>query len=88
MSAYGDEAADSVRSLSTDAKSTAKNLGGRISDAVDKGTHWVSKRTGDLDATSRELVESMSEAVRARPLVAVSVAAVAGFLFYRWFSRD
>ena len=88
MSAYGDNAADRMESFADDAKSTAADVRSRVADAIEQGTDWASKRSGDLDAPSKELVASMSDAVSARPFLAVSVAAVAGFLLYHLFSRD
>lgn len=88
MSAYGDDAADRIQSFADDAKSTAANVQSRVSDAVGKGADWASKKSRDLDATSRELVGSMSDAVSARPLLAVGVAIVAGFFISRLLLRD
>ena len=88
MSAYGDDVADRPQSYAEDAKSTAAEVRSRMSDAIGKGADWASKRTGDLDATSRELIGSMSDAVTARPLLAVGIAVLAGVLISRLFSRD
>ena len=88
MSEYGGDAADRSRSFAADAKSAAADMGSRASDALGSGADWASKKTGDLDATSRELVGSMSDAARARPLLAVGIAVVAGLLLSLLFSRD
>jgi ElaB/YqjD/DUF883 family membrane-anchored ribosome-binding protein len=53
-----------------------------------KSADWASKKTDDLDTTSRELVRSMSDALSARPLLAVGIAVLAGFLISKLFSRD
>lgn len=88
MSAYRDDAADGIKSFADDAKSTAAKMQSRVSDALGKGSDWASEKSDDLGATSRELVGSMSEAVSARPLLAVGIAIVAGVLISRLFSRD
>ena len=88
MSEYGENAADRVQSFAEDAKGTAGDMRSRVSDAMGKGADWASKKTDDLDATSKELVRSISEAVSARPLLAVGIAACAGLLISRLFSRD
>ncbi len=88
MSEYGRDALASGQSFAENAKSTAEDLRSRASDALARGADWASKKTGDLDATSRELVGSMSEAARARPLFAVGIAIVAGFLLSQLLSRD
>jgi ElaB/YqjD/DUF883 family membrane-anchored ribosome-binding protein len=88
MSAYGDDAADRIQSYADDAKSTVADVRSRVSDSIGKGADWASKKTGDLDATSRELVGSMSDTVSARPLLAVGIAVLAGFLISQLFSRD
>lgn len=88
MSAYSDDAADRLQSYAEDARSTAADVRRRVSDALGKGAEWASKKTDDLDATSRELVRSMSDVVSARPLLAVGIAVLAGILISRLFSRD
>ena len=88
MSEYGGDAADRIRSFADDAKSTAADMRSRASDTLVRGADWASKKTGDLDATSRELVGSMSDAVSARPFLAVGIAVVVGFLLSQLFSRD
>jgi ElaB/YqjD/DUF883 family membrane-anchored ribosome-binding protein len=88
ISTHGDNAADRVQSLADDAKSTAADMRSRVSDAMGKGADWASKKADDLDTTSRELVGSMSDAVSARPLLAVGIAVLAGFLISKLFSRD
>jgi ElaB/YqjD/DUF883 family membrane-anchored ribosome-binding protein len=88
MSTYGDDADDRLQSIADDANDTAANLRARVSDAVGKGAEWASKKTSDLDATSRELVGSMSDAVSARPLLAVGIALLAGIVVSRLFTRD
>lgn len=88
MSAYGDDAADRIQSLTDDAKSTTTDMRSRVSDAIGTGADWASKKTDDLDATSRELVSSISDAVSARPLVAVGIAVLAGLLMSKLFSRN
>ncbi len=88
MSAYGDDVADRMQSYADYAKSTAADVRGRMSDAIGKGADWASKKTGDLDATSRELVGSMSDAVSARPLLAVGIAVLAGVLISKLLWRD
>ena len=88
MSEYGGDAADRIRSFADDAKSTAADMRSRASDALGRGADWASKKTGDLDTTSRELVGSMSDAVSARPVLAVGIALLAGFLLFQLFSRD
>jgi ElaB/YqjD/DUF883 family membrane-anchored ribosome-binding protein len=88
MSEYGDRAADGVQSFAADAKSTATDMRNRISDAMGKSADWASKKTDDLNATSRELAASMSDAVSTRPLLAVGIAVFAGFLISKLFSRD
>jgi ElaB/YqjD/DUF883 family membrane-anchored ribosome-binding protein len=88
MSTYGDDADDRLQSIADDANDTAANLRARVSDAVGKGAEWASKKTSDLDATSRELVGSMSDAVSARPLLAVGIALLAGIVISRLFTRD
>jgi ElaB/YqjD/DUF883 family membrane-anchored ribosome-binding protein len=77
-----------LQSIADDANDTAANLRARVSDAVGKGAEWASKKTSDLDATSRELVGSMSDAVSARPLLAVGIALLAGIVISRLFTRD
>ena len=88
MSTYGDDAADRIQSYADDAKSAAADVRSRVSDAIGKGADWASKKTGDLDATSRELVGSMSNVVSARPVLAIGIAVIAGFLISQLFSRD
>lgn len=88
LSAYGNDATDRVQSFADDAKSTAEDMRSRMSDAVGRSADWASKKTDDLDASSRELVGSMSDAVSARPLLAVGVAVLAGFLISQLLSRD
>lgn len=88
MSAYGDDAVHRMRSLTDEAKSTATDMSSRMSDAIGKGADWASKKTDDLDATSRELVSSVSAAVSARPVLAVGIAIIAGLLISKLFSRD
>ena len=88
MPASGDNAVDRVQSFADDAKSTAADMQNRVSDVMGKGAVWASKKTGDLDATSRELVGSVSEAVSARPLLAVGIAVLGGFLISKLFWRD
>jgi len=88
MSAHGEKAADRVQSFADDAKSTAADLGSRALDAIERGADWTAKRTNDLDATSREVIGSMSNAVSARPFLAVGIAVFAGFLISKLFSRD
>jgi len=67
MSAYGDDAADRIQSYADDAKSTVADVRSRVSDAIVKGADWASKKTGDLDATSRELVGSISDTLARAP---------------------
>jgi ElaB/YqjD/DUF883 family membrane-anchored ribosome-binding protein len=88
MSQYGGDAADHIRSFADDAKRTAAEMRSRASDALERGADWASKKTDHLDTTSRQLVGSMSEAVSARPLIAVGIAVLAGFLLSQLFSRD
>lgn len=88
ISTYGVKAADRVQSLADDAKSTAADMRSRVSDAMGKSADWASKKTDDLDTTSREMVGSMSDALSARPLLAVGIAVLAGFLISKLFSRD
>jgi ElaB/YqjD/DUF883 family membrane-anchored ribosome-binding protein len=88
VSGYGENAADRVQSFADDAKKTGADMRSRVSDAMTKGADWASKKTDDLDTTSRELVGSMSDAVSSRPLLAVGVAIFAGFLISKLFSRD
>lgn len=89
MSSYGDDAADRAQSYADDVKSTAADLRNRMSDAIGKGAEWASRKTGDLDAASRELVGSVSETVSTRPMLAIGVALLAGFLISQLFSsRD
>jgi ElaB/YqjD/DUF883 family membrane-anchored ribosome-binding protein len=88
MSEYGADAANRIRSFADDAKNTAADMRSRSSDAFGRGADWASNKTGDLDATSRELVSSMSDAVGARPLLAVGIAVLTGFLLSQLFSRD
>jgi len=88
ISTYGVKAADRVQSLADDAKSTAADMRSRVSDAMGRSADWASKKTDDLDTTSRELVGSMSDALSARPLLAVGIAVLAGFLISKLFSRD
>jgi ElaB/YqjD/DUF883 family membrane-anchored ribosome-binding protein len=88
MSEYGHRAADGVQSFADDARSTAADMRNRVSDVMGKSTEWASKKTDDLNATSRELVGSMSDAVTSRPLLAVGIAVLAGFLVSKLFSRD
>lgn len=88
MSEYGADAADRIRSFAEDAKSTAADMRSRSSDAIGRGADWASKKTSDLDATSRELIGSMSDAVSARPVLAVGIALLAGYLLFQLFSRD
>jgi ElaB/YqjD/DUF883 family membrane-anchored ribosome-binding protein len=88
MSAYGDDAANRIQSFADDAKSSAADMRNRVSDAIGTGTDWASRKADDLDATSRELASSLSNAVSARPLVAVGIAVLAGLLISRLFSRD
>jgi ElaB/YqjD/DUF883 family membrane-anchored ribosome-binding protein len=87
-SAYGDDAADRIQSLADDAKSTAARMQSRVSDAWGKGADWASKKSDDLDATSRQLIGSMSDAVSTRPLLAVGIAILAGVVISRLLSRD
>jgi hypothetical protein len=60
-SAYGDDAADRIQSFADNAKSTAEKTQSRVSEAWAKGADWTSKKSDDLDATSRELIGSVSE---------------------------
>ena len=88
VSAYGEDSADRIQSFADDARNSAADMRSRVSDAVEKGADWASKKTGDLDTTSRELVGSISDAVSTRPLLAVGIAVLAGFLISQLFSRD
>jgi ElaB/YqjD/DUF883 family membrane-anchored ribosome-binding protein len=88
MSAYGDAAADRIQSYAEDARSAAADMRSRASDAVGKGADWASRKTEDLDATSRQLVGSISDAASARPLLAIGIALLAGFLISQLVSRD
>ena len=88
MSEYGDRAADSMQSLADDARSIAADVRNRMSDASGKSADWGSKKIDDLNATSRALIGSTSDAVTARPLLAVGIAVLAGFLISKLFSRD
>ena len=88
MSEYGADAANRSRSFADDAKSTAAAMRSRSSDTFRTSADWASKKIGDLDATSRDLVGSMSDAVSARPLLAVGIAVLAGILLSQLFSRD
>jgi ElaB/YqjD/DUF883 family membrane-anchored ribosome-binding protein len=88
MSEYGTDAANRIRSFADDARNTAADMRSRSSDAFGRGADWASKKAGALDATSRKLVGSMSDAVGARPFLAVGIAVLAGFLIYQLFSRD
>ena len=83
-----DEASDRIQSYADDAKSAAVDVRSRVSDALGRSADWASKKTSDLDATSRELVGSMSDAVSSRPLLAVGIAVLAGVLISRLLSRD
>jgi ElaB/YqjD/DUF883 family membrane-anchored ribosome-binding protein len=87
-SRISDNAADRVVSFADDAKSTAADMRSRVSDAMGKGADWASKKTDDLDATSRELIGYTSDAVSARPLLAVGIAVLTGFLISKLLSRD
>lgn len=87
-SAYGDDAADRIHSFADDAKSTADKMQSRVSDASAKGADWASTKSDDLGATSRELIGSVSDTVSARPLLAVGIAILAGFVISRLLSRD
>lgn len=82
-----DKAADRVQSFADDAKSTAADMRGRASDLMATSADWASKKTEGLNATSRELVGSMSDAVSSRPLLAVGIAVLAGFVISKLFSR-
>ena len=88
MSEYGDRAADGVQSFADDASSKAADMRKSVSDVMGKSTEWASKKTDDLNATSRELIGFMSDAVSSRPLLAVGIAVLAGFLVSKLFSRD
>jgi len=88
MGEYGNSAADRVQSFADGAKSTAADMRSRASDLMETSADWASKKTDDLNATSRELVASMSDAVSTRPLLAVGIAIFAGFLISKLFSRD
>ena len=83
-----DKAADRVQSFADDAKSTAADMRSRGSDLVATSADWASKKTDNLNTTSRELVGSMSDAVSARPLLAVGIAVLTGFLASKLFSHD
>ena len=87
-SEYADRAGESVQSFADDAKRTAADMRHRMCDAMAKSADWASKKTDDLNTTSRELVGSMSDAVTARPLLAVGIAVFAGFLISKLFSRN
>ena len=88
MSEYGHRAADGIQSFADDAGSTAADMRNRVSEVMGRSTEWASKKSDDLNATSRELIASMSDAVTSRPLLAVGVAVLAGFLVSKLFSRD
>jgi len=88
MYEYGDRAADRVQSFADDAKGTAADMRSRASDLMATSADWASKKTDDLNATSRELIGSMSNAVSSRPVLAVGIAVLAGFLVSMLFSRD
>lgn len=88
MSGYGDDAADRIQSFADGAKSTAAKMQSRASDAFERGADWASEKSDDLGATSKQLIASTSDAVTARPILAVGLAVLAGFLISQLLSRD
>ena len=88
MSATANEVADRMQDYSTQAKSSAASARDRLADAVEKGSDWASEKSRDLRATSQDLLGSACDAVSARPMVAVGIAAAVGYLLARMLARD
>jgi hypothetical protein len=59
-----------------------------VSDAVDSGTEWATAKARDASDASQALWSSVCDTVSARPMAAIGIATVAGFLIARLFARD
>jgi len=87
ISDVADDTLDRVQDYSDQARTAAARARDRLADAAEKGGEWASERSREAAGSSRALLSAACDAISARPVMAVGIALVAGFLIARMASR-